>query len=152
MTGFTTEAPRSQSEHCEFMSTEQSHRVVRVDHDPLTGAVIGAAIEVHNGLGPGLLESAYQAALEAELCFRNVAFRSQVSLPVSYRGRELECGYRLDLIVDDRVVVEIKAVSALEPIHEAQLLTYLRLSGFPTGLLINFNTPVLRRGIKRMSL
>ncbi len=124
----------------------------QAETDPLSGSVIGAAIEVHKALGPGLLESAYQAALEAELEFQSIPFRSQVSLPLEYRGRQLDCAYRLDLIVADRLVVEIKAIESLQPIHDAQLLTYLRLTGLHTGLLLNFNTPYLRNGIKRISL
>ncbi len=120
--------------------------------DPLSGSVIGAAIEVHKALGPGLLESAYQAALEAELEFQSLPFQSQVSLPLECRGRTLDCVYRLDLIVADRLIVEIKAIDSLQPIHDAQLLTYLRLTNLPTGLLLNFNTPYLRNGIKRISL
>ena len=124
----------------------------QTDLDPLSGAVIGAAIEVHKALGPGLLESAYQISLEAELEHQGIVFRSQVELPVSYRDRELDCGYRLDLLIENRIIVELKSVSALQPLHEAQLLTYLKLSNLSTGLLINFNTPVLHRGIKRLSL
>lgn len=120
--------------------------------DPLSGSVNGAAIEVHKALGPGLLESAYQAALEAELEYQSIPYRAQVGLPLEYRGRQFDCAYRLDLIVDDRLIVEIKAIDSLQPIHDAQLLTYLRLTNLPTGLLLNFNTPYLRNGIKRLSL
>jgi GxxExxY protein len=118
--------------------------------DPLTGKVIGAAIEVHRGLGPGLLESAYEECLCHELKLAGLGFTRQVPLPVVYKGVRLDCGYRLDVVVDGRVVVELKTVERLLPIHQAQLLTYLRLAGIHTGLLINFNVPVLRDGIKRM--
>ena len=116
----------------------------------LTREIIAASIEVHRNIGPGLLESAYEECLCQELSLRGFAFERQKSLPVSYKGLELDCGYRIDLVVDGLVVLELKAVSKLEPIHEAQLLTYLRLSNIPLGLLINFNVPVLRSGIKRI--
>ncbi len=116
----------------------------------ITQAIIGAAIEVHRSLGPGLLESAYEVCLCRELSLRQILFEQQKSLPISYKGIALDCGYRLDLVVERQVVVEIKAVDALLPIHEAQLLTYLRLGGWKVGLLINFNVPVLKRGIRRM--
>ncbi len=116
----------------------------------ITEQVIGAAIDVHRALGPGLLESAYEECLCRELTLRKVAFERQVPLPVEYKGVKLDCGYRLDFLVSRNVVVEIKTVTALEPIHEAQLLTYLKLGGWPVGLLINFNVAVLKNGIKRM--
>ncbi len=115
-----------------------------------TESIIGAAIEVHRALGPGLLESAYEECLCRELALRDVLFERQKPLPVVYKGLMLDCGYRLDLVVDDRVVVELKAVDQLEPIREAQLLTYLRLGGWRAGLLLNFNVPMLKRGIKRL--
>lgn len=120
--------------------------------DPLTRSIIGAAITVHKALGPGLLESAYRICLARELAAQNIPFRSEVQIPLIYRDQPIDAVYRLDLLVDDRVIVELKAVDALAPIHEAQLLTYLRLAKKRTGLLINFNTPYLRDGIKRMSL
>ncbi|MEX2672812.1 MAG: GxxExxY protein [Phycisphaeraceae bacterium] len=120
--------------------------------DTLTGQVIGAAIEVHRTLGPGLLESAYERCLHWELKRLGLAVERQIQLPVSYKGLEFEEGYRLDLVVDERLVVELKTVEHLLPIHEAQLLTYLKLSNKQTGLLINFNVPFLRDGIKRMVL
>ena len=116
----------------------------------ITGQIIDAAIEVHRALGPGLPESAYEECLCHELDLCSVPFERQYILPVEYKGIELECGYRLDLVVMDAVVVEIKAVSGLEPIHEAQLLTYLKLRGWSLGLLINFNVPILKNGIKRL--
>ena len=118
----------------------------------LTYAVIGAAMEVHKHLGPGLLESAYEECLCRELSLRGIPFQRQVELPVEYKGIRLNVGYRTDLVVKDLVVVELKAVEKLEPIHEAQLLTYLRLSGMRIGLFINFNVPVLKDGIKRLVL
>jgi GxxExxY protein len=120
--------------------------------DPRTSAVIGAALEVHRQLGPGLLESAYEECLCHELHVRGQAFRRQVDLPVSYKGIKLDCGYRVDLIVNDAVVVELKSVEQLLPVHEAQLLTYLRLTGKQVGLLINFNVPLLSQGIIRRVL
>ena len=115
----------------------------------ITEQVIGAAIEVHRALGPGLLESAYEECLCRELSLREIPFERQRPLPVEYKGTRLDCGYRLDLLVMGTVVVEIKAVEAIEPIHEAQLLTYLKLGGWKLGLLINFNVPVLKDGIRR---
>lgn len=117
----------------------------------ITEAIIGAAIEVHRELGPGLLESAYEECLAYELSLRGLTARRQVELPVIYKRVELDCGYRIDLIVEEAVVVELKAVEKLLPIHEAQILTYLKLSGMSVGLLLNFNVPVLRDGIKRIS-
>jgi GxxExxY protein len=117
-----------------------------------TEATIGAAIEVHRALGPGLLESAYEECLCRELGLRHIPFERQRLLPVEYKGLSLDCGYRLDLLIADAVVVEIKAVENLLPIHEAQLLTYLRLGGWKVGLIINFNVPVLKRGIRRRVL
>ena len=118
----------------------------------ITEQIIGAAIEVHQVLGPGLLESAYEECLCHELKLRGLSFERQRPLPVEYKGIELECGYRLDLLVENVIVVEIKAVSAIEPIHEAQLLTYLRIGGWRIGLLVNFNVPVLKNGIRRRVL
>ena len=125
---------------------------VRSERDSLTELVIGLAIEVHRALGPGLLESAYQECLCYELKANGIAFGRQVALPVVYKSVNLNCGYRMDLVVDDRLVVELKTVEKILPVHEAQLLTYLRLSGIRTGLLLNFNTSVLKDGIKRMVL
>jgi GxxExxY protein len=116
----------------------------------LSRQIIGAAIEVHRHLGPGLLESAYQVCMEREFQVRNIPFARQVDHPLSYKGRELDCAYRLDLLVGGLVVVELKAVEELAPVHEAQLLTYLRLTGCWLGLLINFNVIVLKDGIRRL--
>lgn len=118
----------------------------------VTGAVIGAAMEVHRRLGPGLLESAYQECLCRELCVRQISFEREKPLPVEYKGTRLECGYRLDMLVAGAVVVEVKSVESLAPVHEAQLLTYLRLGGWKVGLLINFNVPILKQGIRRKVL
>jgi GxxExxY protein len=116
----------------------------------LSERVIGAAIEVHRTIGPGLLESAYQRCLEAELRLRGIPFRSEVALPVRYKAIEFESAFRLDLIVADQLVVELKSVEGILPVHSAQLLTYLRLTSHKLGLLINFNVPVLWRGISRV--
>jgi GxxExxY protein len=118
----------------------------------LTHAIIGAAIEVHRQLGPGLLESAYEECLARELTLRSVSIERQKALPVVYKGVKLDCGYRLDLLAGGRVIVEPKAVDALAPIHDAILLTYLRLSGCRIGLLINFNCATLKDGIRRRVL
>lgn len=120
--------------------------------DELTENIIGAAIEVHRVLGPGLLESAYEACLCRELSVTKLHFQKQVPLPVQYKGLQLEAGYRLDLLVEDKDVVEIKSVDELVPVHQTQLLTYLRLSHKRIGLLINFNVPLLKHGLKRMIL
>jgi len=124
----------------------------REEKDPLTGAVIGAAIEVHRHLGPGLLESAYEEALCLELKLSGLRYKRQVSLPLVYKGMELDCGYRLDIVVEDKLLLELKAVEKLLPVHEAQLLTYLKLSGIKKGLLLNFYSSLLKDGIKRMVL
>ncbi|OLC49023.1 MAG: GxxExxY protein [Acidobacteria bacterium 13_1_40CM_65_14] len=116
----------------------------------VTRKIIGAAIEVHKTLGPGLLESIYQACLQRELTSRNMRFVVQRPVPIVYKGLKLDAAYRIDLIVEDLVVVEVKSVAALAPIHEAQGLTYLRLTGCPAGLLINFNVPLLVDGVQRL--
>ena len=118
----------------------------------LTRVIIGAAIEVHRYLGPGLLESAYEECVCRELALRGISFERQKSLPVDYKGLKLDCGYRLDLLVEGLVVVEVKPIETVLPIHKAQLLTYMRLGGWKAGLLINFNVPVLKQGIKRLVL
>jgi len=123
-----------------------------VSVNEVTQAVIGAGIEVHRALGPGLLESAYEECLCRELDLRKVQFERQYHLPVNYKGIRLDCGYRLDLLVAGMVVVEIKAVDRLLPIHQAQLLTYLRLGGWKAGLLMNFNDGALKQGIRRVVL
>jgi GxxExxY protein len=121
-------------------------------NDPLTERIIGVAIEVHRHLGPGLLESAYEECLCYELGQAGFTLRRQVPLPVVYKSVRLDCGYRLDIVAENRVIIELKAVERLMPIHEAQVITYLKLSGIPTGLLLNFNTPVLKEGVRRLTL
>jgi len=120
--------------------------------EQITEAIIGAAIEVHRHLGPGLLESAYEECLCHELHLRDLNFQRQVELPVEHKGIKLDCGYRLDVLVEDTVVVELKSMEQILPIHQAQLLTYLRLAGKKVGLLINFNVAVLKNGIVRRVL
>ncbi|MDE3181602.1 MAG: GxxExxY protein [Acidobacteriota bacterium] len=115
----------------------------------ITESVIGAAIQVHRVLGPGLLESAYQACLAFELEKRGLGAERQKPLPLVYEGVRLECGYRIDLLIEGSVVVEVKSIDAIAPIHEAQILSYLKLSGCKVGLLINFNVTVLKNGIRR---
>jgi GxxExxY protein len=124
------------------MSREEANR--------LSGLIIGAAITVHRELGPGLLESAYEACLMYELSRQGIQVERQVPQPLIYKGITLDCGYRLDLLVEDLVIVELKAVEALHPVHSAQLLTYLKLQKLWLGLLINFNVPVLKQGLKRL--
>jgi GxxExxY protein len=115
-------------------------------HEELTERVIGAAIEVHRALGPGLLESAYEECLCHEFHLRGISFERQVPLPVEYKGVKLDCGYRLDLIVEDVLILEIKCLEHVLPVHEAQILTYLKMTGKRVGLILNFNVPVLTRG------
>lgn len=134
-------------------STEQNGVMHATNaHDALTESIIGAAIEVHRALGPGLLESIYTHCLAIELAARGIQAKREVELPVSYKGHLLDCGYRLDLVVEDRVIVELKSVDKINPLHEAQLLTYLKLSGKRVGLLINFNVPLLKDGVTRRVL
>jgi len=123
-----------------------------IENDLLTERIIGFAIAVHRELGPGLLESAYEECLCYELSENGVAFRRQVPLPVVYKAVRLDCGYRVDVVVEGRVILELKSAERLLPIHDAQVLTYMRLSGLWTGLLLNFNTPVLKDGIRRLML
>ncbi len=122
------------------------------EKDVLTDQIIGFAIEVHRHLGPGLLESAYEECLCYELNENGIVFRRQVPLPVVHKSVRLDCGYRIDIVVQNRLILELKAIERLMPIHEAQVLTYMRLGGIPTGLLLNFNTPVLKDGIRRLML
>jgi GxxExxY protein len=123
-----------------------------MEFDPVSNQVIGCAIEVHRHLGPGLLESAYQKARPLELLSRGVKVAAQVPIPVRYKTYDLDCGFRIDLLVEDSVVVELKSVESIAPVHKAQLLTYLRLSGHRIGLLINFNVPLLTQGLDRIIL
>jgi GxxExxY protein len=120
--------------------------------EELTEKIVGAAIEVHRELGPGLLESAYAACLAHELRLRGLQIRTEVPLPVVYKGVRLDCGYRIDIIVEERVLLELKTVERIIPVHEAQLLTYLKLSNIKVGLLMNFHSQVLKNAIKRMAL
>jgi len=120
--------------------------------DAATGLVIGSAIEVHKALGPGLLESVYQRCLVYELTVRGVSFAQQVPLAVVYKGMPTDCGYRIDLVIERRLIVEVKCVDRLLPIHDAQLLTYLRLYGARRGLLINFNVARLVEGVRSLVL
>ena len=122
-----------------------------MDINQLTGKVIGAAIEVHKALGPGLLESAYEECLCHEFKLRSFPFERQKELPIEYKGVKLDCGYRLDVVVWNKVILELKSCNELQPIHEAQLLTYLKLTNIKVGLLINFNVSVLKEGIKRFA-
>ena len=116
----------------------------------LTDQVLGLAIEVHKTLGPGLLESAYEECLCYELKQSGLKYDRQMHLPVKYKGMELECGYRIDIVVEDSLIIEVKAVNAMQPLFDAQILTYMKLTGIKTGLLINFNVPLLKDGIKRI--
>jgi len=118
-------------------------------NESLTEAVIGCAIEVHRALGPGLLESAYERCLAHELGLQGIAYKSQVPVPIKYKGISLECGFRLDVLVDDCLIIELKAVDKLTKVYEAQMLTYLKLTGISTGLLLNFNVSRLVDGLKR---
>lgn len=133
-----------------FNTTEPTEITEEEEKDMLTGIIIGAAIEVHRMLGPGLLESAYEACLAYELRLKEHKVEQQKPLPVCYKGVFLDCGYRLDLVVDEQVIVETKSINALAPIHDAQLLSYLKLSKCRRGLLINFNVKLLKDGIRRI--
>ena len=123
-----------------------------MDFDPLSNRVLGCALEVHKALGPGLLESAYENALAYELSTAGLMAQRQVDVPVVYKKAKLDCGFRIDLLVEKQLVVELKSVESLLPLHEAQLLTYLKLTGCKVGLLINFNVRLLKNGIKRLVL
>jgi GxxExxY protein len=133
-----------------FLTTESTEHTEKDDSSSLTGKIIGAAIEIHRALGPGLLESAYEACLIYELRLRKLKVEPQKSVPVFYKDVYLDCGYRVDVLVEGQIIVEIKSVNNLAPIHEAQLLSYLKLSQCKTGLLINFNVNILKEGIRRM--
>jgi GxxExxY protein len=122
------------------------------DTDELSRSIIGFSIEVHRQLGPGLLESAYEECLCFELRHAGIPFRRQAPLPVTYKSVRLDCGYRMDIVVQNRIILELKTVERLAPIHEAQLLTYMKLSGIPTGLLMNFNSAVIKDGIRRLMI
>jgi GxxExxY protein len=123
-----------------------------VKYGDLTERVIGCAIEVHRTLGPGLLESAYEQCLAHELSLAGISFELQVPLPLEYKGLRLDCGYRIDVLVDKKLILEIKSVEQVVGIHEAQVLTYLKLAKIEVGLLINFNVEILKDGIRRFVL
>jgi len=123
-----------------------------VGWDLLTGQVIGCAIEVHKALGPGLLESTYHRCLNHELKLNGIGFESECSMPVNYKGIQLDCGYRVDVLVDGKLILELKAVEQITGVHKAQLLTYMKLAEIDTGLLINFNVQKLKDGIQRFKL
>ena len=129
----------------------RGHRGI-IYQDPLTSDVIGCMIEVHRALGPGLLESTYQQCLARELELNNISYKVEHPLPVEYKGVKLDCGYRIDLFIRDKVIVELKSVDAIKDIHKAQLITYMKLARIDTGLLVNFNVELLRDGIKRFKL
>lgn len=134
-----------------FPVPQNKHAVPLLEKE-LTDKIIGAAIEVHKVLGPGLLESAYQVCMEHESTLRSIPFERLVNLPLNYKGINLDTGYVIDLVYDKRVIVELKAIERVIPVHEAQLLTYMKLTGIRVGLLINFNVPVLKDGIYRRVL
>ena len=121
-----------------------------MDVNQLSNKIIGAAIEVHKALGPGLLESAYEECLCQELELRGLHYERQKPLPVVYKGRKLDCGYRLDVVIENEIILELKSSETLEPIYDAQLLTYLKLSGLHLGLILNFNVSMMRDGIRRI--
>lgn len=121
-----------------------------MDINQLSSKIIGAAIEVHRTLGPGLLESAYEECICYELELRRIKFERQKALPIHYKGKRLDCGYRLDIVIDNKIITELKSIEKIEPIHKAQLLSYLKLSGQKLGLLLNFNVSVMKDGIVRL--
>ena len=137
-------------DYVNFLTTENTELTEKEEASSLTGKIIGAAIEIHRALGPGLLESAYETCLIYELRLRKLKVEPQKSMPVFYKDVMLDCGYRVDLVVENQVIVEIKSVNSLALIHEAQLLSYLKLSDCKIGLLINFNVKMLKEGIRRM--
>ena len=131
--------------------TIKSMEIMRVAGSDLASKVIGCAIEVHLKLGPGLLESTYEACLCRELALNEISFERQVPLEVRYKGEHIDCAYRMDIVVEGNLLLELKSVESVLPIHQAQIISYLKLSGLKQGLLINFNVPVLKQGIKRLS-
>jgi len=140
-------APQRHGEH-----KGRTERSMSTDLNKLSNEVIGATVEVHRTLGPGLLESSYRKCLCRELALRQLPYQKEWPLPVNYKGLRLDCNYRMDIVVARQIVVEVKSVEALAPIHDAQLLTYLRIGGYRLGLLINFNVIVLKNGIHRKIL
>jgi GxxExxY protein len=139
-------------EQNERLHHEEHEGTRRMDFDELSNRVIGCAIEVHRELGPGLLESTYEQCLAHELKLNGISFHLQSPQPVAYKGIRLDCGYRVDVLVEEALILELKSVEAIKGIHEAQLLTYMKLAGVKTGLLINFNVTKLKTGIKRFVL
>lgn len=123
-----------------------------MEFDSLSNRVIGCAIEVHRELGPGLLESAYEQCLAHELALGGIQFERQKQLPVEYKGQKIDCGYRIDLLVEGQLILELKCVDTLSSVHQAQLMTYLKLAKVKTGFLVNFNVPLLKNGLKRIVL
>ena len=135
-----------------MLTAEDTESTEEFQNNSLTDAIIGAAITVHRELGPGLLESVYEKCLAFELADRGLSATTQQEIPVSYKNLTFDCGFRADLIVENKVLVELKSIDQLLPVHTAQFLTYLKLSNLRTGLLINFNVPLLKSGIKRLSI
>jgi GxxExxY protein len=135
-----------------MLTTEDTESTEMFENNSLTDAIIGAAITVHRELGPGLLESVYEKCLALELTKSGLQIAAQKEIPLTYKGLALESGFRADLIVENKVLIELKSIDQLLPVHTAQVLTYLKLSNLRTGLLINFNVPLLKNGIKRLSL
>ncbi len=134
------------------MNHEEHEGTRRMEFDDLSNRVIGCAIEVHRELGPGLLESTYEQCLAHELKLNGIGYRLQIPQPVEYKGTRLDCGYRIDILVEDAIILELKSVEEIKGIHEAQLLTYMKLAGARIGLLINFNVTKLKNGIMRFVL
>ena len=130
--------------------TERDAGTQAQELNQISGEIIGAAIDVHSELGPGLLESVYEECLAYELMLRNILFERQKPIPVMYKGKPIDCGFRLDLLVSDSIVVELKTVDQILPVHQAQLMTYLKLTGCKLGLILNFNVEKMMKGIKRM--
>lgn len=139
---------------CLFLLLHQLLDSIRMlKHSPeLTEKIIGLCIEVHKNLGPGLLESAYEECLCYELLNKKIQFERQMPLPIRYKDVSLDCGYRLDIVVENKILLELKSVESILPLHQSQILTYMKLSNLRVGLLINFNTPVVSQGIKRYVL
>ena len=135
-----------------MLTTEDTESTEVFENNSLTDAIIGAAITVHRELGPGLLESVYEKCLALELTESGLQIAFQKEIPLTYKGLALESGFRADLIIENKVLVELKSVDQILPVHTAQVLTYLKLSNLRTGLLINFNVPLLKSGIKRLSI
>lgn len=135
-----------------MLTTEDTGNTEEFENNSLTEAIIGAAISVHRELGPGLLESVYEKCLAFELVDRGFSATTQQEIPISYKNLTFDCGFRADLIVENKVLIELKSIDQLLPVHTAQVLTYLKLSNLRTGLLINFNVPLLKSGIKRISI